>query len=209
MSAVSARRPGELRVLGPLEIAGPAGTARISAPQHRRLLGALLVERGVTRSTDGLIDALWGSSPPASAAKVLQMYVSKLRKQLPACARIVTRGAGYALEVDDDAVDAGRFERLLAEARSAAREGNPALAASLLRRALGLWRGQAYGDAVGSALRAAQRRYFVDGGYLERMIARGPLVSDDGREWVGDATLIELRDRAAVRLRPRSAGSTS
>src|SRR5215207_1889598 len=146
MSAVSARRPGELRVLGPLEIAGPAGTARISAPQHRRLLGALLVERGVTRSTDGLIDALWGSSPPASAAKVLQMYVSKLRKQLPACARIVTRGAGYALEVDDDAVDAGRFERLLAEARSAAREGNPALAASLLRRALGLWRGQAYGE---------------------------------------------------------------
>jgi hypothetical protein len=30
------------------------------------------------------------------------------------------------------------------------------------------------------------------------MIARGPLLSDDGREWVGDATLIELRDRAAV-----------
>jgi hypothetical protein len=30
------------------------------------------------------------------------------------------------------------------------------------------------------------------------MIARGPLLSDDGREWVGDATLVELRDRAAV-----------
>jgi uncharacterized protein len=44
----------------------------------------------------------------------------------------------------------------------------------------------------------AQRRYFVDGGYLEHMIARGPLVSDDCREWVGDATLIELRDRAEV-----------
>jgi predicted ATPase/DNA-binding SARP family transcriptional activator len=143
---VSARRPGELRVLGPLEIAGPAGTVRISAAQQRRLLGALLVERGVTRSTDSLIDALWGSSPPASAAKVLQMYVSKLRKQLPACASIVTRGAGYAVEVDDDAVDAGRFERLLAEARTAVQEGNPALAASLLQRALGLWRGQAYGE---------------------------------------------------------------
>jgi DNA-binding SARP family transcriptional activator len=72
--------------------------------------------------------------------------VSKLRTQLPACARIETRGGGYALELDEDALDAGRFERLLAEARSAARDGNPALAASLLRRALGLWRGQAYGE---------------------------------------------------------------
>jgi uncharacterized protein YciI len=53
-------------------------------------------------------------------------------------------------------------------------------------------------DALDSALRAAQRRYFADGGYLEHMIARGPLLSDDGREWVGDATLIEQRDRAAV-----------
>jgi uncharacterized protein len=53
-------------------------------------------------------------------------------------------------------------------------------------------------NSVGSALRAAQRRYFADGGYLEHMIARGPLLSDDGREWVGDATLIELRDRATV-----------
>jgi uncharacterized protein len=53
-------------------------------------------------------------------------------------------------------------------------------------------------NAVDFALRAAQRRYFADGGYLEHMISRGPLLSDDGREWVGDATLIQLRDRAAV-----------
>ena len=30
------------------------------------------------------------------------------------------------------------------------------------------------------------------------MIARGPLLSDDGRDWVGDAMLLELPDRAAV-----------
>jgi uncharacterized protein YciI len=60
-------------------------------------------------------------------------------------------------------------------------------------------------NAVGSALRAAQRRHFVGGGYLEQMIARGPLLSDDGREWVGDATLIELRDRAAVEVMLESA----
>ena len=140
------RRPGEIRILGPLEIVGPAGVVTRSAPQHRRLLAALLVEPGMARSIDVLVAALWGSSPPPSAAKVVQMYVSKLRRQLPACARIETRGAGYAVVLDADALDAGRFERLLAEARAVARDGNPALAASLLRRALGLWRGQAYGE---------------------------------------------------------------
>ena len=55
-------------------------------------------------------------------------------------------------------------------------------------------------NAVGPALRAAQRRYFGEGGYLEQMIAHGPLRSDDGRKWVGDATLVELRDRAAVEV---------
>ena len=30
------------------------------------------------------------------------------------------------------------------------------------------------------------------------MIAYGPLLSDDGRDWVGDAMLIEHRDRAGV-----------
>jgi uncharacterized protein len=66
------------------------------------------------------------------------------------------------------------------------------------RRFLVIGHGSRDTDAVDSALRAAQRRYLVDGGYLEQLIARGPLLSDDGREWVGDATLIELPDRAAV-----------
>jgi predicted ATPase len=50
------------------------------------------------------------------------------------------------LELEDESLDAARFERLLSQGRAASRERNPALAASLLRRALGLWRGQAYGD---------------------------------------------------------------
>jgi uncharacterized protein len=66
------------------------------------------------------------------------------------------------------------------------------------RRFLVIGHGSPGTNAVGSAPRAAQRRYFGDGGYLEHLIARGPLLSDDGREWVGDATLVELRDRAEV-----------
>ncbi|MQA76635.1 MAG: hypothetical protein GEU88_20395, partial [Solirubrobacterales bacterium] len=68
------------------------------------------------------------------------------------------------------------------------------------RRFLVIGHGHPDTNAVDSALRAAQRRSFIDGGYLERLIARGPLLSDDGREWVGDATLIELPDRATVEV---------
>jgi uncharacterized protein YciI len=40
------------------------------------------------------------------------------------------------------------------------------------------------------------RRYLDE--YRERFIARGPLLSDDGNEWVGSAMLVELGSRAAV-----------
>ena len=42
------------------------------------------------------------------------------------------------------------------------------------------------------------RRYFVEKGYLDHFIERGPLYNDDESEWVGSAMLIELPDRAAV-----------
>jgi DNA-binding SARP family transcriptional activator len=139
-------REDEIRVLGPLEIVAERGAVALPALKERKLLAALVLDPGKTRSTDALVEALWGATPPRSAAKLLQVYVSKLRKALPPSARIRTQESGYALELADGALDAARFERLLAEGRDAARAGNPVLAASLLRRALSLWRGQAYGD---------------------------------------------------------------
>jgi predicted ATPase/DNA-binding SARP family transcriptional activator len=136
----------EIRVLGPLEVVGDDGPVALRAAKHRQLLAALLIRVGETRSTDALIEALWGASPPATAPKLLQVYISRLRKALPRPARIATRGAGYLLELEDGSLDASRFERFVAEGRAALREGNPMLAVSLLRRALGLWRGQAYGE---------------------------------------------------------------
>jgi predicted ATPase/DNA-binding SARP family transcriptional activator len=139
-------RTAEIRVLGPLEIVRDDASIAPLAPKERRLLGALLLEPGSARSNDVLVDALWGSSPPPSAAKLLQVYVSKLRKTLPASARIRTKESGYSLEVEEGAIDAARFDRLVAEGRDAARAGNHALAAAIFERALELWRGDAYGD---------------------------------------------------------------
>jgi predicted ATPase/DNA-binding SARP family transcriptional activator len=136
----------EIRVLGPVEVRSENGTIREIALQQRRLLAALTTEAGQACSTDALVHALWGEEPPSSAAKVLQVYVSRLRRQLPPSARIDTRGGGYVLEVDAPSLDTVSFEQLLEEGREAMRADNPALALSLLRRALALWRGPAYGE---------------------------------------------------------------
>jgi len=61
---------------------------------------------------------------------------------------------------------------------------------------LGLGRPSAGSSAA--SLAEEHRRYPVAGGYEERIIHRGPLLSDDGREWVGSAMLVELPGRAAT-----------
>jgi predicted ATPase/DNA-binding SARP family transcriptional activator len=136
----------QVSVLGEVELVGADGPVPLRATMQRRLLASLVIAGGEVCSTDALIDAIWGMGPPPSAAKLLQVYVSQLRKLLPAPARIVTRGRGYALELPDGALDSTLFERLVAEGRETLATGNQALASSILARALALWRGPAFGD---------------------------------------------------------------
>lgn len=145
----------ELRVLGSLQVTGGHGPVPL-APKPRTLVAALAVQNGDPCPVDVLIDALWGEGPPSSAAKLIQVYVSQLRRVLPPGVRIATRGAGYALELAADGLDARVFERLAADGRAALRAGNPALAASTLGRALDLWRGPAYADVRYEAFAAEE-----------------------------------------------------
>ena len=66
------------------------------------------------------------------------------------------------------------------------------------RRFLVIGHGHAGMTAQREQLLEAHRRYFIDRGYQEHFIARGPLLSDDGAHWIGSAMLIELPDAAAV-----------
>src|SRR5262245_15045227 len=108
----------------------------LPARKQRALLALLLLEANRVVGRERLIDRLWGEEAPETAVKTVQVYVSQLRKLLPA-GMLVTRPPGYVLEVDPDAVDVHRFERLVA----AAHESEPARAAVLLREALELWEG--------------------------------------------------------------------
>jgi uncharacterized protein YciI len=53
-------------------------------------------------------------------------------------------------------------------------------------------------DSVPGELVERRRRYLQEGGYLDRFIERGPLLSDDGERWMGGAMLVELSDRASA-----------
>jgi len=58
--------------------------------------------------------------------------------------------------------------------------------------------GRAGASSLANSQLEEHRRYLVDGRYEERMIQRGPLLSDDGTEWVGSVMLVEMPSRAAV-----------
>jgi DNA-binding SARP family transcriptional activator len=101
----------------------------------------LLLHANEVVSTDRLIDALWGAAPPPTAAKTIQVYVSRLRKEL-GDGRLATRPPGYALHVDRSELDLVMFEQLVGEAA----RSDPERAADTLREALALWRGPALAD---------------------------------------------------------------
>ena len=136
----------EFRILGPLEIVNGSPVS-IDAPKQRALLGVLLLHPNEVVSADRLTDELWGERPPATAGKLVQTYVSQLRRALGADV-IVTRAPGYALSIDEGALDAVRFRRLTAEARASAVSGEHERADALFREALALWRGAPLPDVV-------------------------------------------------------------
>jgi len=137
----------EFRILGPLEVLGDGRPIALGGGKQRALLALLLTHANQTLSSERLIDELWGEQPPASAAKTLQVHVSRVRKALgqPASEHgdgvLLTREHGYELRVDSDSVDALRFERLADQARRELGAGRVGRAASLLEEALSVWRG--------------------------------------------------------------------
>jgi DNA-binding SARP family transcriptional activator len=133
------------RLLGPLEMERAGRTVPLGAPTQRALLARLLLDPNRTVAVDRLVDDLWGEAAPASAVKMIHIYVSKLRKELGADV-LVTRAPGYALVMDPEALDLTRFERLREQGRAGLAGGSPSKAADRLREALVLWRGPALGE---------------------------------------------------------------
>jgi predicted ATPase/DNA-binding SARP family transcriptional activator len=134
----------QIGLLGPFEVRTDDGVfAEVPGARLRGLLIALALESGHVVPKATLVDWIWGERPPSDAANALQRLASRLRKALPT-GLIEGQPGGYRLAVAPDAVDALRFERLLAQARQEEGPGR----VRLLREALALWRGAAMQDVA-------------------------------------------------------------
>ncbi len=155
----------EFRVLGPLEVRAGAEVAFIGAERLRAMLAILLLDANRVVPTERLAHCLWDGEPPDGARTSVRAYISQLRKILRpigADTRIVTSPPGYLVRVEPGELDLQCFEAGAAAGRAHLAAGDPAAAATSLRDALGIWRGQALVDVgtsgclMGSAERIEQ-----------------------------------------------------
>ncbi|MGH9223589.1 MAG: EAL domain-containing protein [Acidimicrobiales bacterium] len=174
-----------VRLLGPFEVALAGRTVQIGSPKQRAVLALLALQAGRVASSDTLCDLVWDEDQPASPAATLQSLISRLRATLARAsgARVElgrdvlrTREPGWVLDVEPAAVDALRFQELVARARRRHERCEQVAAAADLEEALRLWRGDALVDVV-------------DAGYLGPQATR-----------LNEARLDAVEDLAGVEL---------
>jgi DNA-binding SARP family transcriptional activator len=148
----------EYRVLGPVEVRRGGTTVPIDAARQRALLAALLLEPNRVVSVDRLASQIWGDLPPPRARNTVQSLVLRLRRAITPTSTgknggvLITRPPGYLLTVEPGQLDLRNFDDLFDRGRRQRESGQVHEAASTLRQALALWRGEPLADAGGVRL---------------------------------------------------------
>jgi predicted ATPase/DNA-binding SARP family transcriptional activator len=141
----------EFLILGPLEVAAEGRRVALPGSRERAVLVLLLLSANRVVAAERLVEDLWGAKAQKGAGGALRVFVSRLRKALReggGDAVVVTKPPGYVLQIERAALDAARFEDLLAEGREHAARSDHEGAAARLRQALSLWRGAALTDVA-------------------------------------------------------------
>ncbi|MFD0852659.1 winged helix-turn-helix domain-containing protein, partial [Actinomadura adrarensis] len=99
-------------MLGPLCVSRDGGNVTPTTPKLRALLTLLLLHHSRVVQIPELIEELWGSRPPDSAASTVQTYVYKLRRIIGDENVLLTRSRGYQLRITPEDLDLCHFERL-------------------------------------------------------------------------------------------------
>src|SRR5829696_5486766 len=71
----------EFRILGPLEVIDGTAPVALGGRKQRALVARLLLDANRTVAVDRLVDDLWGDDVPDTAAKMVQIAVSRLRAE--------------------------------------------------------------------------------------------------------------------------------
>jgi DNA-binding SARP family transcriptional activator len=151
--------PETLRVcvLGPVRAWISDREIDLGAARQRAVFAVLAAHAGRLVGRDELITAIWGDSPPATAAGSVYTYVSGLRRALTP-GLLTSASGGYLLRVDPAGLDAERFGQLRSAAAELLAAGDNRAAADRLDEALALWRGDAYATLAGPFLELDRQR---------------------------------------------------
>src|SRR3954447_6689188 len=147
----------DFRILGHLEVSNEGDPVRLGGSKQRALLAMLLLHANEPVSVDTLVDGLWSDDPHESAAKNIQVQISRLRRALEGDQRpegpngtassvVQTRPHSYLICVESEQLDLQRFERLVEEGSEDLAAGAPLGAEAKLLEALKLWRGPPLAD---------------------------------------------------------------
>lgn len=133
------------RILGPVRIEARGQSVDAGSRKQQIVLAALLSNANSLVSVDALAEALWLGSPPRTARKNIQVYVSALRgltraDQGPS---VSYRTGGYVLHASSAELDSLLFEQLTRDASRLRHSRPPSAVAEALAGALELWRGRA------------------------------------------------------------------
>lgn len=128
----------ELGVLGPLHVRQFGLPVAIPGAKPRSILTFLGLNGGAVVPGDTLVELLWGTDPPRTAAKALQTHISALRRAL-GDGFVLTQGMGWVL--NDADIDAVRFTAAAGRGREAMAAGEASQAVACFDEALKLWRG--------------------------------------------------------------------
>lgn len=131
----------EILILGPVELRRNGFREMYGSAKAVRMLAALALDVGRAVPLDTLVERLWDDRPPGKPGASLHSYATRIRTRLGAD-RLRHEAHAYTLDVEPDAVDRHRHDRLVAQAGSLAASGDDPQALTLLRQADALWRGK-------------------------------------------------------------------
>lgn len=123
----------------------------LGPPKQRAVLGLLVSRVNDVVGFEEIIDAVWGSEVPPTAANGVHTYVAGLRRVLEPGRSprdlgdvLVSTGGGYALFMEPEGLDTTLFTTRHQQSRRLRHSGDGPAAAETYHAALQLWRGDAY-----------------------------------------------------------------
>ncbi|WP_435974109.1 AfsR/SARP family transcriptional regulator [Streptomyces sp. Qhu_M48] len=150
-----------VHILGPLRATVDDRPVPLGGRRTQTVLAALALEVDWAVSVEGLVEAVWGPHPPASARTQIRICVSTLRRAFSGAGApelIETHSYGYRLRLGRHDLDSTVFESGVERARALAEGGRRAEAVLELRNALALWNGPALAGQTSRALDPGIRR---------------------------------------------------